>query len=95
MDRVLSPDASVEPVANLLVAFRGDTIHRVEGYRVGSEALESVVDAVNEPKQWKHYRVSVVLEQYSVPLLSYGLTTDYHLSAGSQHQKGSKGYAGG
>lgn len=81
MDRMLPPDASVQPLENLLVSFRGDTIHRVEGYRTagggGAERGEGV-------------RVSVVLEQYSVPLSSYGFTTVYDLSAGSQHQKRDK-----
>ncbi|CAN0547148.1 unnamed protein product, partial [Laminaria digitata] len=35
MDRLLPPDASVQPTENMLVSFRGDTIHRVGGYRIG------------------------------------------------------------
>ena len=47
------------------------------------------------PRRRRH-RVSVVLEQYSVPLVQYGLTTNFHLSAGSQHnQKAAEGESHG
>lgn len=94
LDTLLPPDASVEPVENLLVSFRGDTIHRVEGFHAGVGGNgESTVEGRARLRGDRH-RVSVVLEQYSVPLLSYGLTTDYDLSAGSLHKKGTKGYTG-
>lgn len=79
MDSLLPPDASLEPVENMLISFRGDTIHRVEGYRHREAGMKEGVP---------QYRVSLVLEQYSVPLLSYGLTTAYDLSGGTQHQYG-------
>ncbi|CAM9766462.1 unnamed protein product [Choristocarpus tenellus] len=82
LNRLLPPDAWVKPVENLLVSFRGDTIHRVEGYRTGNNG-EGGDEGKGDVKYGKSRRVSVVLEQYSVPLLSYRFTFEYDLSSGN------------
>lgn len=89
LDRILPPDASVEPSENLLVSFRGDTIHRVGGYNIGNGEQGGAAGEGPQSGDGNRngLRVSVVLEQYSVPIISYKFTTSYNLSAGSIHNK--------
>lgn len=56
-----TPDRTVTPEENTMIAFRGDSFHRVMGYTTRTQTK----------------RISLVLEQYKVDPLFYPFTTQF------------------